>query len=256
VKKNLRLVIAVAAMALPLRAAVQTEAQAKDQVKSSITEEELMQRTRELYKGVDAGNPSAWKKYFADDCLYFDEKGHALTKAALVADVTGFPPGYSGHLQLAKATSFIEGNVAILGFDMDEQETIYGQNMTARYHETDTWMLRNGEWQIVAGQVLRYYEDPHIGAAQPARYADYIGTYELAPGKQATVSVEGERLYYQKSESRPGDGKKVELFPEADPVYFRKGVEGRMLFRRDESGKVTALIDRRNNEDVVWKKVG
>jgi Domain of unknown function (DUF4440)/Domain of unknown function (DUF3471) len=224
--------------------------------KTAITEEDLMQRTRELYRGVDTGDPAAWKKYFADDCLYFDEKGRAMTKAALVADITGFPPGYSGHLRLAAAKSLIEGNVAILSFDMDEQETIFGQDMTARYHETDTWMLRKGEWQIVAGQVLRYYEDPATGKAESAKFADYAGTYELAPGKQATVSAEGGRLYYQKSESRPGDGKKVELLPESDPVYFRKGVEGRMLFRRDDSGKVIALVDRRNNEDVVWKKVG
>jgi hypothetical protein len=239
--------MAVVAMGLPVWAAAQAQAQGK----SGITEEELIQRTRELYKGVDTGDPTAWKKYFADDCLYFDEKGRAMTKAALVADITGFPPGYSGHLRLAKATSLIEGNVAILSFDMDEQETIFGQDMTARYHETDTWMQRKGEWQIVAGQVLRYYEDPHIGAAQPARFADYIGTYELAPGKQASVSAESGHLYYQRA-----SGDKQELFPESDPIYFRKGVEGRMLFRRDDAGKVTELVDRRNNEDLVWKRVG
>jgi hypothetical protein len=31
-------------------------------------------------------------------------------------------------------------------------------------------------------------------------------------------------------------------------------VEGRILFRTDGSGKVNALIDRRNNEDVIWRK--
>jgi hypothetical protein len=37
-------------------------------------------------------------------------------------------------------------------------------------------------------------------------------------------------------------------------LFFRKGVEGRILFRYDAHGKVDALIDRRNNEDVVWRK--
>jgi len=32
-------------------------------------------------------------------------------------------------------------------------------------------------------------------------------------------------------------------------------VEGRILFHRTESGKVDSLYDRRNNEDVVWRKV-
>ena len=36
-------------------------------------------------------------------------------------------------------------------------------------------------------------------------------------------------------------------------LFFRPGVEGRRLFRRNDNGKVDALIDRRNNEDVVWK---
>jgi len=31
-------------------------------------------------------------------------------------------------------------------------------------------------------------------------------------------------------------------------------VEGRVLFRYADNGKVDALIDRRNNEDIVWRK--
>ena len=48
--------------------------------------------------------------------------------------------------------------------------------------------------------------------------------------------------------------KKEQLFPETSEIFFRKGVEGRILFRYDARGKVDALIDRRNNEDVVWRK--
>jgi hypothetical protein len=45
------------------------------------------------------------------------------------------------------------------------------------------------------------------------------------------------------------------LIPEAGDLFFVKGVEGRRLFRRGDDGKVDAMIDRRNNEDVLWKKV-
>jgi hypothetical protein len=38
-------------------------------------------------------------------------------------------------------------------------------------------------------------------------------------------------------------------------MFFRAGVEGRRLFHRDASGKVDSLIDRRNNEDMLWKKI-
>ena len=52
-----------------------------------------------------------------------------------------------------------------------------------------------------------------------------------------------------------GDSPEAVLVPEAADIFFLKGVEGRRLFRHDDRGKVDAMIDRRNNEDVVWKKI-
>ncbi len=218
--------------------------------KTGITHDELVRRTQELMDSVAGGDQTPWKKYYADDCMYFDEKGRNMNKAALVADITPLPTGYSGSIKVVNAQSHIERNVAILSYDMDEIEIVFGQNMKARYHETDTWMRRHGQWQIVAGQVLRYYEDPAPGKLDRGKSAEYAGTYEVAPANRLTISVDGGQLYRQR-----GDQPKGELIPEAPDIFFRKGVEGRILFRRDDHGKVDALIDRRNNEDVVWKKV-
>ena len=217
---------------------------------TAITEAELVRRTQELFDSVSAGDPTPWKTYIADDCLYFDEKGRNMNKSALVADITPFPKGYSGSIKIAKVESHIEGDVAILSYDMDEKETIFNQDLSARYHETDTWVHRKGDWQIVAGQVFRYYEDPAPGKLDTAKAAEYVGTYELAPGSRLTISSENNALYRQR-----GDRPKELLIPEASEVFFRKGIEGRILFRYAEDGKVDELIDRRNNEDVVWKKV-
>jgi hypothetical protein len=48
---------------------------------------------------------------------------------------------------------------------------------------------------------------------------------------------------------------KESLFNEAGDLFFRKGIEGRLLFRRDAQGKVDGLIDRRNNEEIIWRKI-
>lgn len=237
--------------ALLLAAIVVSVCAQKENPSPSITEQELLRRTQELFDAVAPGNQEPWKKYFAEDAMYFDEMGHSIDKATLVKTITPLPKGYSGQIKVVHAKSHIEKNTAILSYDMDETEVIYSQPMKARYHATDTWMYRNGQWQIVAGQVLRYYEDPALGTSDPDHFNDYVGKYELAPGVLRTVSADNGHLYIQR-EDRPRE----ELLPEADCIFFRKGVEGRVLFRYHSDHKVEALIDRRNNEDVIWKKIG
>jgi hypothetical protein len=46
-----------------------------------------------------------------------------------------------------------------------------------------------------------------------------------------------------------------DLVARASGIFFHRDVEGRILFRADNNGKTDALIDRRNNEDVAWRKV-
>jgi len=216
-----------------------------------ITHDELVRRTQEIMDSVAPGNPEPWKKYFADDGMYFDEKGRFMDKAALLKDVSPLPNGYSGTIKVVNAKSNILRDTAVLSYDIDETEVVFGQELKARYHGMDTWVQRNGQWQIVAGQMLRYYEDPAAGKASVAAYKDYPGTYELASGITRVVTSNQQDLAVQRS------GRAVEtLLPEAPDIFFRKGVEGRILFRRDAAGKVDALIDRRNNEDIVWKRIG
>ena len=213
-----------------------------------ITEQELVRRTQELYDAVAAGNQAPWKQYFADDCIFSDEKGRTMDKSKLIADITPLPTGYSGVIKLEHVQSRIFDSLAILSYDANEAETIFGQNLTARYHIPDTWLRRKANWQIVASQAQRYYEEPAPGKVDPKKFADFIGTYELAPGQTRTVFSEGDSLFVERN------GKKDELLPETSELFFRRGIEGRILFRYGKDGKVDALVDRRNNEDVVWRK--
>src|SRR5205807_4673612 len=139
----------------------------------------------------------------------------------------------------------------------NETETIFGQNLKARYHITDTWLLRNGNWQIIASQAHRYYEDPAIGKADGKKFPDFVGSYELAPGQTRTVTAENgasrderhgrksrevaversgelprynEKLFIERNGKKEEQNKKQQLLPEASDLFFRKGVEGRILF--------------------------
>jgi Domain of unknown function (DUF4440)/Domain of unknown function (DUF3471) len=247
--KNLRslsLACAIAAFAL-----LAARAYANTVETPKITQGELVRRTQELFDSVAAGNQTPWKNYFAEDTIYTDETGKIMDKPALIASITPLPKGYSGTIKVVMPQSRIVGQTAVLAYSLDETETVFGQVLHARYHGTDTWLWRNGRWQIVAGQMLRYYEDPAVGKIDTAHLDDFVGTYELAPGVTLTVSREGDQLY-----SKRGDAKNTLLQPESPDLFFRPGIEGRRLFRRNASGKVDALIDRRNNEDILWKKLG
>jgi hypothetical protein len=214
-----------------------------------IDQAELVRRTQEMFDAVAGGDQKPWNKYIADDAMYFDEQGHNMDKATLIKGLAPLPQGYAGTIHVVKPQSRIVGNTAILSFDCDETEIVFGQTLTARYHETDTWMYRNGQWQIIAGQVLRYYEDPTAGRAEASKFARYAGTYELGPGSTATVSSENGHLYVQRSGRA-----KQELVPEAGDIFFIHGVEGRRIFRYTDGGQVDAMIDRRNNQDLIWRK--
>lgn len=215
----------------------------------TIAQVELVRRTQEIMDATALGNQEPFKKYYAEDAIYSDEKGRSMDKAALVKDIRPLPQGYSGVIKVVRPTSRIENNVAILNYDMDETEVVFGQQLSARYHQTDTWLRRAGKWQIVASQAMRYYEDPAPGKADVSKFSGYAGTYELGERK-TEVTFEGDHLYEQR-----GSAAKVELIPEGSDIFFRKGVEGRWLFGYGVDGKVVSVIDRRNNEDIVWKKV-
>src|SRR5258708_19845645 len=93
-----------------------------------ITQDELVRRTQELYDAVVPGNQAPWKKYFADDCIFSDEKGRTLDKPKLIADITPLPTGYSGAIKIVNAQSRFNGNTDILSYNPDKTQPTFCPN--------------------------------------------------------------------------------------------------------------------------------
>src|SRR5947207_9765665 len=148
--------IAPTALIASLLFPLQPSAYAADSTDAA-TVAQLIRQTQELYDAVVPGNQEPWKKYYADDCIFADEKGRLFDKAKLVADITPLPAGYSGAIKVENVQSRVIGDTAILRYDANETETIFGQELHARYHTTDTWLRRNNSSQIIASQTQRYY---------------------------------------------------------------------------------------------------
>jgi hypothetical protein len=218
---------------------------------ATITQEQLVERTQQLYDAEATGDHTLWKLYLAEDFTEFDEKSRDLNKRTLLDDIQPLPTGYGGSIRVVNVKSRFAPGVAILSYDLDESETVFGQLLHARYHQTDTWLYRNQLWQIAASQITRFYEDPAVGEISASLLNDYLGTYQLSPENTIVVTRQGADLYVKRNSAPP-----YKLLPESTDLFFRPGAEGRKLFHRDASGHVDKLIDRRNNEDIVWKKIG
>jgi hypothetical protein len=215
------------------------------------TEKELVGMAQELYDAIAVGNKAPWEKYVADDLIYTDENWQILTKKDLLDGLRPLPKGYSGSIRIANVQSRINGDSAVLSYRALEEEFIFGQRLAPIYLVTDTYFKRNGRWQMIASHVIVMPSERTPVNISPEAYRSIAGQYELTTGVIYTITIEGTKLMGQ----RTGRDKE-ELLPADVSTFFRKGtIRGEKVFVRDASGRVTAMLDRRENNDLSWKKI-
>src|SRR5947208_8547964 len=146
-----------------------------------LTQEELVRRTQELYDAVAFANQAPWKKYFADDCIFADEKGRVFDKSKLVADITPLPVRYSETIKIDNAQSRIIGNTAILSYDADETETISAKNLKRGIKATNPGLQPTANWKSFATQPLLNTKDPPWERPNPKRLPNTIARTKWPP---------------------------------------------------------------------------
>ncbi|MDQ6698944.1 MAG: DUF3471 domain-containing protein, partial [Acidobacteriota bacterium] len=92
-------------------------------------------------------------------------------------------------------------------------------------------------------------EEPKEIAVSPKILAEYAGTYELRPGFDLVVTLEGEQLMTQAT-GQP----KVPVFAESETKFFLKVVDARVEFVRDQKGVVSQLILHQGGRDINGKR--
>lgn len=84
----------------------------------------------------------------------------------------------------------------------------------------------------------------------PEILSRYVGNFELMPGFQITMTVEGDRIFTQ------GTGQpKVEIFPESETRFFLKVVDATLDFVVDESGKCDKFVLHQGGRDLEGKRI-
>jgi hypothetical protein len=246
--KKATLFIVLAALSGPLTA----RADAATQNPRDAVVEQLKRATQELLDAIAPGETMVWQKYLAEGCIYTDEEGNVKTKGDLLRELNPLPKAYIGSIKMGEPRVFFQGNVVVMSHRDREELELYGQKLITWYHSTDTWIKQqDGQWKLAAVQVTAIPNERTPVAVSPSKLDEYVGQYQLAADVVYTITREGNKLFGQRT------GRvKEELLALCADTFYRKGVwRGEKVFERDDKGKVIRMLDRRENNDLVWKKV-
>ncbi|MDQ3821606.1 MAG: nuclear transport factor 2 family protein [Acidobacteriota bacterium] len=101
-------------------------------------------------ESVATGDTTAIERILADDFIGIDPKGNFYNKAQMISDTRDAPKYFvSNHLDDVKIRFY--GDTAVAQ-GSESWERRNGER--GRFVWTDTWVRRNGRWQIVAAEDL------------------------------------------------------------------------------------------------------
>jgi len=101
-------------------------------------------------ESVPTGDTTAIERILADDFTGTDPKGELYDKAKMIADTKDAPKYLvSNHLDQVKIRFF--GNTAVA---QGSESCVRRDGGRGRFVWTDTWIQRDGRWQIVAAEDL------------------------------------------------------------------------------------------------------
>lgn len=242
------MIVRVIAVSCALLMATSLVAAAPNQQK---VEAELRRQTQELLDAIAPGKVEVWRKYLHPKMLHVDENNTVRSKEELFKELTPLPAGLEGRIEIASFKVEVHDNVAVATHEDQEHLNYHGQKLASRFRTTDTWLKTRDGWRLIGTQVLAVLKDPPAVVLSDDQLCAYNGTFALTADIIETISCKGGGLAAVRS-GRPETIYKAEV---ADVFFVPGRPRVRRIFRRDESGAITGFADRREGEDVVWRKV-
>lgn len=128
--------------------------------KEGEVEKYIIESERQWAESVATGDTSALERILADDFIGVDPKGRVYDRAKIIAETREAPKFFlSNRLNHVKVRFY--GDTAVAQGD-ESWERRSGEPKRGRFVWIDTWVLRNGRWQIVAA------EDVSVPESSPA----------------------------------------------------------------------------------------
>ena len=232
-------------MAAPIVNAAPAPPQVRDQIVSL---------SQQLMDAIGAGRKDVWRNTVADDAQVVDEFGRRLSKRDMVDSLRPFPKGFSGSIEIRNPRVSVYGDTAVIVCEEYERETVFGQKLVVRYIGINTFVRRAGAWKLVGMEDVTLPTAPPKLDVPGLHLQDYAGTYSYGPGRAWSFTVHEGALSYSTKPGRPP----IMAEPIAPDVFMEgQGSDERnlLIFRRNQSGRVTALIERRKFNDLRLDRV-
>ncbi len=216
------------------------------------TVELLRSKDQALLDAIAPGDRKVWDAALASDALYVDENGVTMDRAEFLKQLDPLPAGASGSLHIASYTAHVSGDLATVIHTDDETENYHGQMLKARYLMTETWRRESGEWKLHMVHAYAVVKDPPAVTLAASELQEYAGNYSGGADLEYVIQWDGKQLLGGRA-GRSLTPLQVEV---RDVLFVAGQPRTRKIFQRDAKGAVTGFVDRREGEDLVFKRSG
>lgn len=214
-------------------------------------EAELRRSSQELLDALAPGRVEVWDRLLDPAMIQMDENGVVRDKKAALAEVRPLPPGLVGSIAIDRFQVVQHGDTAVVANELQESLDYHGQALHTRFRSLDTWRRTPQGWRLVGQHIAAVLKDPPSVVLDRTELCGYAGLYELTPQIRTTIRCGDGELISERAE-RPTASYRAEL---AD-VFFAPGAPRvRRIFTRDADGRVDGFVDRREGEDIRWRRV-
>jgi len=189
--------------------------------------------TQLLLDAVAQGERSTWDEHLHPDFQRMDDDDAILARKDFLQALKALPPGLEGSLTIGRFEVIVDGPVAITLYTIQETLNYHGQALRSRFRSVDSWVNTAVGWQLFAQHVAAELKDPPSIELPYSILCGYQGRYHLTDDIETHIECTTDRLHSSR-DGRPRSGR---------------------IFLRNAQGAVEAFVDRREGEDVLWRKV-
>lgn len=215
-------------------------------------EAELRRASQEMLDAVAPGEVAVWERYLHPRFTQLDENGEVRGRAETLAALRPLPPGLVGRIAIDEFRVTRHGDTAIVALELQESLDYHGQHQASRFRSLETWIKTDAGWRLLGQHVAAVLKDPPAVAMSREQVCAYAGRYLLTPEIETVLSCAGGELRSKRT-GRDEDVLKAEL---VDVFYVPGRPRTRRIFLRDGEGRIEAFVDRREGEDIRWKRAG